>query len=1039
MAINLGDINFGLGPDTSRLDAARQAILNFGQAVNRAARSQADGARAAESAMRRQEKAILSALQTTLNLNKAIRDVGGGSNLLNTTTNTFNRLTKELTRGQVSALAFQRAMEDFQASTGRVRRSIAQLRNEVAETKSIQEKQAADATRLLLKQERAYHSAELAVLRYNAAVEKLKPAQRDLFAGGADRALTQLRSGIAGAGADPLAFQRAQQQFSKSMAIMNRDLSAFTTKAKNAAFTHFEVALRRLSDVAILLHGPLGGIAARLSLISHVAESVSFKMAALVTAISAVAFAMSQLAVGSIQTAKVFDRIDQSLISLTGSQEQAAAHFDFISKVAERAGAQVDDLSRMYVRLVAASRGTNLEGEKTRRIFENITVAGQKLGLTNEELAGTLRAVEQIMSKGQVQAEELRGQLGDRLPGAVNIMAESLGVSTAELNKMMKQGKITSDALLAFSEVLVKRLGIEGTDAINTIGAAENRLYNQFLLLKKEIATTTGIAATYTSALNTLASAFQWLTANMGQAISVLIGVGASVATALAFIYGPGVIAGFAALVSMIWGAVTATGAFSAALVVLRGALIKTGIGALIVLVGVLVYWVSETIRKVGSLGETFQLVKDVAAEAFGKVVDTFEWVAEMASWASNRLSFMFLTAIANILQAFQDMTWKIAEGFNALFGTSLSGVNFEGVISGLGDTADAAWANAAESAAAMESLAKSINAPMKSIAALKKAMEEGTKEPVIPGITDPEGGTGSGTGSGTGGGRGGSRAANAIRDASQAIKELQVELEILALPKHQQEWARRQLEVNKKIDDFRDKLIEAKVPQQQIVTLTKQYADNLRLLEETKVYLETHVTLWETVSNAIMTGLDNAGQAFAKMALEGKFSMESLRDVARNVVNDILQSFIQLAWINPLKNALFGGNPATGLPFPTFGGYMAEGGPLQRGKWYIAGENGPEPIWGGGNGAFAFANAGQMSSFAGKSFGSGSSGVGSGMLDGRIELVARIDKDGNWKAEVERISGGIAQHVSVRTVQEYDSVLPDRVQSINNKPWRKG
>lgn len=36
------------------------------------------------------------------------------------------------------------------------------------------------------------------------------------------------------------------------------------------------------------------------------------------------------------------------------------------------------------------------------------------------------------------------------------------------------------------------------------------------------------------------------------------------------------------------------------------------------------------------------------------------------------------------------------------------------------------------------------------------------------------------------------------------------------------------------------------------------------------------------------------------------------------------------------------------------FGGGKAAGGPLDQGKWYVAGEHGPEPIWGGGAGAFA-------------------------------------------------------------------------------------
>jgi hypothetical protein len=36
------------------------------------------------------------------------------------------------------------------------------------------------------------------------------------------------------------------------------------------------------------------------------------------------------------------------------------------------------------------------------------------------------------------------------------------------------------------------------------------------------------------------------------------------------------------------------------------------------------------------------------------------------------------------------------------------------------------------------------------------------------------------------------------------------------------------------------------------------------------------------------------------------------------------------------------------------FGGGLAGGGPVQSGRWYLAGENGPEPIWGGGSGAYA-------------------------------------------------------------------------------------
>ena len=72
-----------------------------------------------------------------------------------------------------------------------------------------------------------------------------------------------------------------------------------------------------------------------------------------------------------------------------------------------------------------------MEGENTRKIFVSLSEAGTALGLSNEDLNGSLYAISQMMSKGKVQAEELRGQLGERLPGAFNMAAEALGVTTA--------------------------------------------------------------------------------------------------------------------------------------------------------------------------------------------------------------------------------------------------------------------------------------------------------------------------------------------------------------------------------------------------------------------------------------------------------------------------------------------------------------------------------------------------------------------------------------------------------------------------------
>lgn len=70
-------------------------------------------------------------------------------------------------------------------------------------------------------------------------------------------------------------------------------------------------------------------------------------------------------------------------------------------------------------------------------------------------------------------------QLGDRLPGAFEIMAKAVGVSTSELGDMMKAGKVmAADVLPKFAIELDKAFGADKIEAVDTLAAAENRATN---------------------------------------------------------------------------------------------------------------------------------------------------------------------------------------------------------------------------------------------------------------------------------------------------------------------------------------------------------------------------------------------------------------------------------------------------------------------------------------------------------------------------------------------------------------------------------
>ena len=101
------------------------------------------------------------------------------------------------------------------------------------------------------------------------------------------------------------------------------------------------------------------------------------------------------------------------------------------------------------------------------------------MGLSVENQQRAFLALNQMMSKGTIQAEELRGQLGEALPGAFGIMAKAVGVTEQELAKMMKAGQLlASDVLPKFARQLEKTYGIETLTRVENLTGSQNRLTN---------------------------------------------------------------------------------------------------------------------------------------------------------------------------------------------------------------------------------------------------------------------------------------------------------------------------------------------------------------------------------------------------------------------------------------------------------------------------------------------------------------------------------------------------------------------------------
>lgn len=190
-------------------------------------------------------------------------------------------------------------------------------------------------------------------------------------------------------------------------------------------------------------------------------------------------FSASLIAKDIFDTIKELDGLNKALKQVTETQEAFNAAQLFIKALAEEAGVEIKGLQQAYVKFFASAKTTNLTLAETQNIFRQVAKAGAVLGLSTDDINGSFRALEQILSKGKVQAEEIRGQLGERLPGAFQILAKSMGLTTAELSKQLELGNVISDEVLpGFARELEKTYSLENVQRVETLTSAQNRLSN---------------------------------------------------------------------------------------------------------------------------------------------------------------------------------------------------------------------------------------------------------------------------------------------------------------------------------------------------------------------------------------------------------------------------------------------------------------------------------------------------------------------------------------------------------------------------------
>ena len=202
-----------------------------------------------------------------------------------------------------------------------------------------------------------------------------------------------------------------------------------------------------------------------------------------------------------------------------GGTEAAGAQMQWVKGLAEELGLEVRSLANGYAQLASATKNIGFTTGQTQQVFKGVAAAAAKMNLSTDETNGVLLALSQIAGKGKVSMEELRGQLGERLTPAMAIAAKSMGVTTAELEKMVESG-ISAEAFLPKFGAAME----EAFAGAESAQASVNRLKNQFDELLLKFGEEGGINAAYQKLLDDVGAGLAWIEEKIGSLDGALTG-----------------------------------------------------------------------------------------------------------------------------------------------------------------------------------------------------------------------------------------------------------------------------------------------------------------------------------------------------------------------------------------------------------------------------------------------------------------------------------------------------------------------------------
>lgn len=218
--------------------------------------------------------------------------------------------------------------------------------------------------------------------------------------------------------------------------------------------------------------------------------------------------------------ARETSRVLTALKNVSNGTKGFADNLRFVNDLAKKYGLEVNSLIGNFANFTASASQANMPMKEQKKIFEALSRASTVFGLSAERTDSVFLALQQMMSKGKLSMEELRKQMGEKLPIAMQAMAKALGVSIQQMEKLVSKGIDSAKVLPKFADALNEMIPNVDTDNLE---ASLNRLSNTF----GDIVNASGFQNKYKALVDWLNSTLQAATKNIQ---NIVVGIMAAIA-----------------------------------------------------------------------------------------------------------------------------------------------------------------------------------------------------------------------------------------------------------------------------------------------------------------------------------------------------------------------------------------------------------------------------------------------------------------------------------------------------------------------------